>query len=104
MEAERVRPVFTRPTTNHPTGIFGPDIGAETGRFMDASFAQNTLDTYRTGLRCFENFRAKHRLPLLWPPPVPYVTLFIAFLSLNNKSSKTAACYITAINLRCKFY
>jgi hypothetical protein len=30
--------------------------------------------------------------------------LFIAFLSLNNKSSKTAACYITAINFRCKFY
>jgi uncharacterized Fe-S radical SAM superfamily protein PflX len=29
--------------------------------------------------------------------------LFIAFLSLNNKSSKSAACYITAINFRCKF-
>ena len=71
---------------------------------IDASFAQNTFDTYRTGLQCFENFRTEHRLPLLWPPPVSHVTMFIAFLSLNNKSPKTAACYIAAINFRCKFY
>jgi hypothetical protein len=32
MEAERVRPGFTRTTTNHPTGIFGPDLGTEVGR------------------------------------------------------------------------
>ena len=104
MEAERVRPGFTITTRNHPTGFFRPDLGAEAGRLIDASFAQNTLDTYRTGLQWFENFRAQHRLPLLWPHPVPHVMLFIAFLSLNNKSSKTAACYITAINFRCKFY
>ena len=71
---------------------------------IDASFAQHTLDTYRTGLQCFENFRVQHRLPLVWPPPVHHVTLFIVFLSLNNKSSKTDACYITAINFCCKFY
>jgi hypothetical protein len=28
----------------------------------------------------------------------------MAFLSLNDQSSKTAACYITAINFRCKLY
>jgi hypothetical protein len=28
----------------------------------------------------------------------------MAFLSLNDKSSKTAACYITAINFHCTFY
>ena len=65
MEAERVRPGFARITGNHPTGIFGPDLGAEAGRLIDASFTQNTLDTYRTGLQCFENFRAQHRFPLL---------------------------------------
>jgi hypothetical protein len=29
MEADRVRPGFTRTTTNHPTGIFGHDLGIE---------------------------------------------------------------------------
>ena len=53
METERVSPGFPRITRNHPTGICGPDLGAETGRFMDASFAQSTLDTYRADLQCF---------------------------------------------------
>lgn len=46
MEAERVRPGFTRISRNHPTGIFGPDLGAEAGRLIAVWFAQNALDTY----------------------------------------------------------
>lgn len=70
---------------------------------LDASLAKNTLISYRTGIQCFENFRVQYGLPVVWPPPVPHITMFIAFLSLNDKSSKTAACYIASINFRCKF-
>lgn len=66
--------------------------------------SQNTWGTYNTGLQSFEQFRRQYDLPLVWPAPVSHVTNFIAFLSINNKSSKTATCYIAAINFRCKLY
>lgn len=69
---------------------------------IDASVAANTKDVYRNGLNCFEQFRTKYGLQSIWPPLLSHVTIFIAFLSLSNKSHNTVASYLSAINFRCK--
>ena len=68
---------------------------------MDASVAENTKETYRTGLSAFDAFRSEYGLSSVWPPPVSHVTTFIAYLSLNKKAYRTINCYLSAINFRC---
>ena len=57
---------------------------------------------YRTGLISFEAFRRQYCLEEIWPPPLSHITIFIAFLSLNNKSHSTVSTYLSGINFRCK--
>ncbi len=70
---------------------------------IDASIASNTKDTYNTGLQCFTNFRIVYKLDNIWPPPCSHIVLFVAYLSMKGKAYKTANCYLSAINFRCKF-
>lgn len=91
-------------TYKYPSRISGFDLGAEIGRLVESSLAANTRDAYQMAILSFETFRVDYGLAQIWPPPIPHVTLFIAFLSLNRKAASTAANYIAAINFRCKFY
>jgi hypothetical protein len=70
-------------TYKYPSRISGFDLGAEIGRLVESSLAANTRDAYQTGVLNFETFRVDYELAQSWPPPIPHVALFIAFLSLN---------------------
>lgn len=71
-------------------------------RLVDASVSVNTNRLYQTGIASFEAFRVEYDLNPMWPPPVPHVTTFIAYLSLKNKAYSTVNCYVSAINFKSK--
>lgn len=77
-------------------------IGAEVGWLVGASLAQNTKDTYTTGLNSFQNFRQEYCLEMVWPPPPSYIILFIAYMSLKGKAYKTDSCYVAATGFSCR--
>lgn len=54
------------------------------------------------GIRRFESFRTKYTERLCWPPTIEQLTLFIAFLSLQGLSYKTASLYLCAVGFQCK--
>lgn len=66
--------------------------------------AENTAYAYSTGVNSFEKFRVKYALPLVWPPTVEQMVLYISWLSLQGLSHSTARLYITAIGYQCKVY
>lgn len=89
-------------TTGNSGRIPTADIRVEFDRLVEASVSENTHETYRKGIDCFESFRNEYDLVASWPPPLSHVTTFIAFLSLSKKSHSTVSTYISAINFKCK--
>ena len=78
------------------------DLQSESNRLLDASLADNTKAAYGTGLESFERFRSQYKLPKVWPPSVNSLTLYIAWLSLQGLSYRTANLYIKSLGFQCK--
>ena len=66
--------------------------------------ADNTQQSYRTGLSAFQTFRTNQHLPLVWPPEVEHIVQFIAHLSIHGYKPATAKTYVRAIGFHCKLY
>lgn len=69
---------------------------------MLEAMAPNTIDAYKTGVRRFVNFRVQYGLDDCWPPMIEQLSLFIAYMSLQGLSHKTARLYMSAIAFQCK--
>lgn len=69
---------------------------------MNSSLANNTKGAYATGVDSFERFRANYKLQRTWPPKIEDITLFIAWLSMQELSHSTARLYVNAVGFQCK--
>lgn len=69
---------------------------------MSNSMALNTIHSYKTGVRRFENFRALYSLDDCWPPLLEHLSMFIAYMSLQGLSHKSARLYMSGIAFQCK--
>ena len=78
------------------------DLQHEADRLLEGSMALNTLNSYRTGLASYEKFLSVQGLENKWPPSTDNITHFIAYLSLQGLSFRTAQLYASAIGYKCK--
>ena len=78
------------------------DLQHEADRLLEGSMALNTLNSYRTGLASYEKFLSIQGLENKWPPSTDNITHFIAYLSLQGLSFRTAQLYTSAIGYKCK--
>lgn len=77
-------------------------LRGEVDRLVCASLSENTKRVYSTGDRVFSAFRNEYNLPEQWPVPIDHVTLFVAYMSLQQLASSTAATYLSALSYRHK--
>ena len=78
------------------------DLKVEAHRLVNAALAKNTIDSYKVGISRFEAFRSQHGFEKCWPPTVEQLSLFLAYLSLQSLSHKTARLYLCAVGYQCK--
>ena len=78
------------------------DLQHEVDRLLEGSMALNTLNSYMTGLASYEKFLSIQGLENKWPPSTDNITHFIAYLSLQGLSFRTAQLYTSAIGYKCK--
>ena len=78
------------------------DLQHEADRLLEGSMALNTLNSYRTGLASYEKFLSAQGLENKWAPSTDNITHFIAYLSLQGLSFRTAPLYTSAIGYKCK--
>ena len=76
------------------------DLQHEADRLLEGSMALNTLNSYRTGLASYEKFLSIQGLENKWPPSTDNITHFIAYLSLQGLSFRTAQLYTSAIGYK----
>ena len=88
-----------KPRTN-TSDIPKAALRTEAQRLIESAFAKNTVDAYKVGIRRFESFKTKYTERLCWPPTIEQLTLFIAFLSLQGLSYKTASLYLCAVGFQ----
>ena len=69
---------------------------------LDNSLAANTKKAYIVGLERFSEFKRQYGLSDAWPPTVEQVVRFVAWLSLQKLSHKTAKSYLSSIAFHCK--
>lgn len=67
-------------------------------QLLCASVAPNSLLTYNTALRAFQEFRKNYKLLSLWPIPVTHLTLFLSFCFEKGLSPKSITTYFAGIN------
>lgn len=60
--------------------------------------ASNTRLTFSNAFNQFKLFLTAYDLTLSWPIPVHQLSLFVAFLSYNNRSPSTIKTYISALS------
>jgi hypothetical protein len=78
------------------------DLQHEANILLEGSMALNTLNSYRTGLASYEKFLSVQGLENKWPSSTDNITHFIAYLSLQGLSFRTAQLYTSAIGYKCK--
>ena len=74
----------------------------EVHRLLDNAISANTRKTYDTGLAAFENFLLNYNIVETWPPNLDTVVQFLAYLSLQGLSARTAQSYTAAVGYKCK--
>lgn len=76
------------------------DLQHEADRLLKGSMALNTLNSYRTGLACYNKFLSVQKLENRWSPSTDNITHFIASLSFQGLSFRTAQLYTAAIGYK----
>ena len=89
-QIQKVSPTSTSKPPRNPGPFSDMDLQHEADRLLEGSMALNTLNSYRTGLASYEKFLSVQGLENKWPPSTDNITHFIAYLSLQGLSFRTA--------------
>ena len=58
----------------------------------------NTHAVYNKSLSAFGSFRQKYNFSVVWPVPVPHLTLFLAYCFEQGYSPATVSSYMSGIS------
>ena len=89
-QIQKVSPTSTSKRPRNPGPFSDMDLQHEADRLLEGSMTLNTLNSYRTGLASYEKFLSVQGLENKWPPSTDNITHFIAYLSLQGLSFRTA--------------
>ena len=101
-QIQKVSPTSTSKPPKNPGPFSDMDLQHEADRLLEGSMALNTFNSYRTGLASYEKCLSVQGLENKWPPSTDNITHFIAYLSLQGLSFRTAQLYTSAIGYKCK--